>query len=253
MRHYDPTYGRFMSVDPLWAKYAPLQPYHYAGNEPVGRLDPSGMDIIAIRHQDQQHLSSVMQSQFGVAVSFTQRGMMLIESEQIADARNRLDPVGLELFNGVLEIAKATNIAVNYFAIEGTDNRRTDINLIGMDASGTPAVPLQTSVVTGETTGEEQFVSDPNRPQNAAIVIRPDLANTARFDSDQGKKTTLPCGTCVAIHALIDHALPWVRGGANPTRSEGVKAHNQSLQRTVGGPVRDGTDHGDKAKVEERK
>jgi len=34
-----------MSVDPLWAKYAPLQPYHYAGNEPVGRLDWDGREI----------------------------------------------------------------------------------------------------------------------------------------------------------------------------------------------------------------
>jgi len=48
VRLYDPTYGRFMSVDPLWAKYAPLQPYHYAGNEPVGRLDWDGRDIIAL-------------------------------------------------------------------------------------------------------------------------------------------------------------------------------------------------------------
>ncbi len=45
VRHYDPTHGRFMSVDPLWAKYAPLQPYHYAGNEPVGRLDWDGKEI----------------------------------------------------------------------------------------------------------------------------------------------------------------------------------------------------------------
>ncbi len=37
-----------MSVDPLWTKYAPLQPYHYAGNEPVGRLDWDGRDIVAL-------------------------------------------------------------------------------------------------------------------------------------------------------------------------------------------------------------
>jgi len=37
-----------MSVDPLWAKYAPLQPYHYAGNEPVGRLDWDGRDIALV-------------------------------------------------------------------------------------------------------------------------------------------------------------------------------------------------------------
>ena len=48
MRQYDPTYGRFISVDPLWYKYPPLQPYHYAGNEPVGRLDWDGRDVVLL-------------------------------------------------------------------------------------------------------------------------------------------------------------------------------------------------------------
>jgi len=48
VRLYDPTYGRFMSVDPLWAKYAPLQPYHYAGNEPVGRYDLFGFGVAEV-------------------------------------------------------------------------------------------------------------------------------------------------------------------------------------------------------------
>jgi hypothetical protein len=40
---YEPLYGRFLSTDPLWAKYLPLQSYQYAGNSPVMMVDPSGM------------------------------------------------------------------------------------------------------------------------------------------------------------------------------------------------------------------
>ena len=44
-RYYDPTIGRFISVDPLTAPANPqtLNHYTYAGNDPVGRSDPSGL------------------------------------------------------------------------------------------------------------------------------------------------------------------------------------------------------------------
>ncbi len=43
VRLYDPTYGRFLSVDPLWGKYLPLQSYQYCRNNPIMRTDRSGM------------------------------------------------------------------------------------------------------------------------------------------------------------------------------------------------------------------
>ncbi len=43
VRMYDPTYGRFLSVDPLWGKYLPLQSYQYCRNNPIMRTDRSGM------------------------------------------------------------------------------------------------------------------------------------------------------------------------------------------------------------------
>ncbi|MBU3680109.1 MAG: hypothetical protein FGM32_10975, partial [Candidatus Kapabacteria bacterium] len=46
VRMYEPLYGRFLSTDPLWSKYLPLQPYQYAGNEPVQHTDPSGMVVV---------------------------------------------------------------------------------------------------------------------------------------------------------------------------------------------------------------
>ena len=44
VRHYDPTYGRFMSVDPLWARYGNVSPFHYGFNNPINLLDASGLD-----------------------------------------------------------------------------------------------------------------------------------------------------------------------------------------------------------------
>jgi len=41
-RFYDPSIGRFTSVDPL-AHIAPnLTPYHYCSNNPINRIDPDG-------------------------------------------------------------------------------------------------------------------------------------------------------------------------------------------------------------------
>jgi hypothetical protein len=49
VRAYDPTLGRFISHDPLGrlaAASLDIQPYVYAGNDPVNSTDPSGMLIL---------------------------------------------------------------------------------------------------------------------------------------------------------------------------------------------------------------
>jgi RHS repeat-associated protein len=48
VRLYDPTYGRFLSTDPLWSKYLPLQSFQYAGNSPVMMLDDGGKEIVPV-------------------------------------------------------------------------------------------------------------------------------------------------------------------------------------------------------------
>ena len=44
MRVYDPRVGRFMSVDPLTAKYAFYTPYQYAGDKPIFAIDRDGLE-----------------------------------------------------------------------------------------------------------------------------------------------------------------------------------------------------------------
>ena len=43
-RLYDPTVGRFLSVDPLFETQIGVTPYHYCGNDPVNFSDPLGLD-----------------------------------------------------------------------------------------------------------------------------------------------------------------------------------------------------------------
>ncbi len=248
MRQYDPTYGRFMSVDPLWAQYAPLQPYHYAGNEPVGQLDYSGQYLIAWREQDRQHLAGVMSEQFGVLVIFSENGVMQVPASELARANENLDEAGRRHLAGVVDIATHTGVIVTYSAIEGKDERTTPIDLLGVDAQGNEAGPATIGVKTGPQSGEEAFVCSGERPQQAAIIIRPELADEAEFNASGGQKTK-PCGSCVEVHALIDHALWWLQQGANRSRLEGVQAHNESIQRIVGGPLRVESDHGARART----
>ena len=44
VRLYEPEYGRFLSTDVLWSKYLPLQPFQYAGNNPVMIIDWDGRE-----------------------------------------------------------------------------------------------------------------------------------------------------------------------------------------------------------------
>ncbi len=45
MRIYDPRLGRFLSVDPLTAKYPELTPYQFASNTPIQGTDFDGMEV----------------------------------------------------------------------------------------------------------------------------------------------------------------------------------------------------------------
>jgi RHS repeat-associated protein len=47
-RMYDSRLGRWLSLDPLQAKYANLSPYNFTGNSPILYLDPDGKRIVDI-------------------------------------------------------------------------------------------------------------------------------------------------------------------------------------------------------------
>lgn len=48
MRIYDPRLGRFLSVDPITAKYPELTPYQFASNTPIQAIDLDGLEAFFI-------------------------------------------------------------------------------------------------------------------------------------------------------------------------------------------------------------
>jgi RHS repeat-associated protein len=59
-REYDPTIGRFNSVDPLAEASASLSVYHYAANNPVNFNDPLGLKVVT-----QEDLDALLNSPNG--------------------------------------------------------------------------------------------------------------------------------------------------------------------------------------------
>jgi len=47
-RMYDARLGRWLSIDPLGAKYPDLSPYNFVGNNPIIAIDPNGKEIFIV-------------------------------------------------------------------------------------------------------------------------------------------------------------------------------------------------------------
>ena len=47
-RYLDPTGAMWLSVDPMWEKYAGMSPYNYCAGNPVKLVDPDGEDVVTV-------------------------------------------------------------------------------------------------------------------------------------------------------------------------------------------------------------
>jgi RHS repeat-associated protein len=243
VRLYDPTYGRFLSVDPLWGKYLPLQSYQYAANNPVMMLDDGGKEIVGSREEDREYLKSSMCSHFGVDVSFTDLGAMMISADELAEASSRIDPMSYGQLLGINEMANDKTKVLNVVALPGEEYRKDRLKLPSTDKDGKVIGTVSNEYVTGKDMSEK-FVSNSDAPNNSFVLIRPAIAEKETFNAVGGGQTK-PCGTCVLMHALLDHAMPWFKYGVSATRKEGVTSHNVGLLTKAKSQARDGSDHND--------
>lgn len=58
-RWYEPDLGRFMTLDPMCEKTYSLSPYHYCSNNPISRVDPTGMSDTGYTIDENGYLEKV--------------------------------------------------------------------------------------------------------------------------------------------------------------------------------------------------
>ena len=63
MRIYDPRLGRFLSVDPISAKYSELTPYQFASNRPIDGINLDGLEYLNFNTSIYRFVPSVSSSE----------------------------------------------------------------------------------------------------------------------------------------------------------------------------------------------
>ena len=90
-RFYDPSLGRFTTVDPMAEKYYSLSPYVYCGNNPTRFIDPSGMSYGEPEKSKRQLISEMLEVMKDLVEGFTYQLGVHPAQLQSEDAKIRED------------------------------------------------------------------------------------------------------------------------------------------------------------------
>ncbi|MEP7269437.1 MAG: RHS repeat-associated core domain-containing protein, partial [Saprospiraceae bacterium] len=85
-RWYDPSIGRFPSVDPIISKFPYLTPYNYASNDPVGKIDLWGLQ--GVQFTEVQKGKTVRAVEADVYIGVGEKGFTNKEAASISKTLN---------------------------------------------------------------------------------------------------------------------------------------------------------------------
>ena len=97
-RIYDPRIGRWLSTDPLQAKYPSLTPYNFTGNNPTNYIDVDGKDTVSINKTITRYSLSTGRPVWGGGVTYS---LKLAKGEDVF------------YYNGYLQTISATGVSVS--------------------------------------------------------------------------------------------------------------------------------------------
>ena len=156
-RDYDPRASQFVQVDPLLT--ATRSTYAYVDNNPLSRVDPTGMDQCASGYQDYVFMTQCQlirsQADYAVYVAMQQRNAARQEcllALVIANARAQMDPWQLALYD------QWSGYSSSYESVFGGIDTIISSYLAGGGG-------FRVAIVAGKTTlvGRPNFVVDSNR------------------------------------------------------------------------------------------
>jgi len=145
-RMYDPALGRFNSVDPMYDQRDWLTPYNYVQNNPMMRVDPSGMlDWIPEVNEDGS-TQYIAEEGDNIATFAEQYGLSVDEAREVFSKdgykTEALSNEGKDLKTGdaisgesVVEVTGSEVLKMDWQSDVATDSRRIDQVLFAMEYS----------------------------------------------------------------------------------------------------------------------
>ena len=185
VRLYEPEYGRFMSTDPLWGEYITLQPYQYAGNNPVSLFDNGGDRIKAVGEEAQQLIRESVESTIEPYVVFDKDGMLDVDKLRMAPFDTDLDANGailLRMAENQLEVS--VEISSDYPTKDGTKTFDQAEKQISKQV-GQQAELLGVSIIPDHSPSRYNSLENQSTDNKAHVYINPKRMT----DSNRGVTT----------------------------------------------------------------
>ncbi|MEZ4721120.1 MAG: RHS repeat-associated core domain-containing protein [Flavobacteriales bacterium] len=162
-RIYDPRLGRWLSLDPLQAKFPSMSPYNFVGNMPTIAVDPDGRDIFLVIAKSTQSSAELQVQHFETIINYlnsTEKGAELLSDYMnnpdknlyfmFDDNTTDLDQTSRqrnsqgEIATGVINIGGSTYLdgneggvqAFNGILIQNADGENQFIELSSKDFAG---------------------------------------------------------------------------------------------------------------------
>jgi RHS repeat-associated protein len=127
-RMYDSRLGRWMSVDPLQAKYAGLTPYNFVSNQPIIAIDPDGKEKIIVVGSENRtwNLGFVLPAlrrmkQLKDGGTTEDVSILLFTSGYTAKQRSRISKYAAKKGASVIEVNSANDVT-SYINNKSTNN-----------------------------------------------------------------------------------------------------------------------------------
>ncbi len=115
VRLYDPVVMRFTTIDPLAERYYPTSPYAYCQNDPLAKVDPTGMDW----REAKMHFGKSCD----VRISFGFQAGLSLKAPGVTDISIQANVLSADIFNseGPNSIRSGASMGVGFFAV-GCEN-----------------------------------------------------------------------------------------------------------------------------------
>ncbi|MNU74914.1 hypothetical protein D3C71_644270 [compost metagenome] len=114
-RYYDSDIARFLSLDPLAAKYPMLSPYNYVAGNPIIFIDPDGREIWIINeYYDDKGMMQKERVRYCDGILYTESGERYSGDNQyfhkVAHDLKELSESGQDLNDRIVELQESKNI-----------------------------------------------------------------------------------------------------------------------------------------------